>query len=49
MKTPLHLAAQHGKLDICEMLLKMGANPLASDDVRPKQASNQSIDHSLKV
>jgi len=35
-RTPLMLAAQNGYLDVCEALLKAGANPLATD----RQGSN---------
>ncbi|XP_055354548.1 serine/threonine-protein phosphatase 6 regulatory ankyrin repeat subunit B-like isoform X2 [Paramacrobiotus metropolitanus] len=34
MKTPLHLAAQFDQMEVCELLLTMGANPNATDHVR---------------
>ena len=33
-KTPLHKASENGKIDVCETLLKAGADVEATDSVR---------------
>ena len=32
-KTPLHMAAETGQMDVCTTLLKMGADATATDEV----------------
>ena len=35
-KTPLHMAAQNGQMEVCNTLLKMKADANATDVVRPE-------------